>query len=258
MTKSRTWTVGTAVLVVLILLAGWFLLVTPKRSHAADLQAQATSAKAANLSTAGQIKALQAQQQKLPAAESQLSQFKVQIPANPQLPAFIRSLESAATASGVYLTSISPANPTAMTSAAAAPAPAPTASASAASGSAAATAPAAAAPQSTVVPGLNSGVYNIEAQLVVAGSYAGLEAFEHQLEGMQRSVLVHTISISSCNNGSGSSSGSGAGAGGLSCTAASVAALSDPLAMSIDARIFLDPNLGQGGGGSATGAGLGN
>ncbi len=41
MTKSRTWTVGTAVLVVLILLAGWFLLVTPKRSHAADLQAQA-------------------------------------------------------------------------------------------------------------------------------------------------------------------------------------------------------------------------
>jgi Tfp pilus assembly protein PilO len=257
MTKSRTWTVGTAVLVVLILLAGWFLLVTPKRSHAADLQTQATSAQIANASTQRQITALQAQQQKLPAAESQLSQFKVQIPANPQLPAFIRTLQSAAIASGVYLTSISPANPTAMTSTAPVAAPAPTASASSSSGTPAP----APTPQSTVVAGLNSGVYDIEAQIVVAGSYAGLEAFEHQLEGMQRSVLVHTIAITSCTNGGSGSAGSGStasgssGAGGLSCSADSVAAQSNPLAMSINARIFLDPNLGTSTGGSGTGLG---
>ncbi len=114
-----------------------------------------------------------------------------------------------------------------MTSAAAAPAPAPTASASAAPATAAATLlrPHRNRPS---CPDSTAGVYDIEAQIVVAGSYAGLEAFEHQLEGMHRSVLVHTISITSCTNGAQEvPAGSGLRrrlAGGLSCTADAVAA----------------------------------
>ena len=37
MTETRKWSAGAVVLIVAIVAAGWFLLVSPKRSDAADL-----------------------------------------------------------------------------------------------------------------------------------------------------------------------------------------------------------------------------
>ena len=60
MNSTRTWTLGTAVVAVLLLVAGWFLLVSPQRSAAADLRDQVTAQQAANDAIALKTKQLQA------------------------------------------------------------------------------------------------------------------------------------------------------------------------------------------------------
>ena len=48
MTRTRKWVSGTAVLVLLVLVAGWFLLVSPKKADAANLQASVLSQQSSN------------------------------------------------------------------------------------------------------------------------------------------------------------------------------------------------------------------
>src|SRR3982751_17471 len=93
MQKMQQWTMLTALGV---LVAGWFLLVSPQRSHAASLRAQAVSQESANASLQSQVNQLEQQKKGLPAQQRQLNKIAARVPDNPELPALIRQLSTAA------------------------------------------------------------------------------------------------------------------------------------------------------------------
>lgn len=161
-TKMRPWVAGGAAVVVLVIAAGWFLLVSPKRSEAATVRAQATTQEAANATLRGQIAQLQAQAKGLVAKQAALQAVDRRVPSQPKLPGLIRGLYAARDRTGVDLVGITPG------------------------------APAAAVP---TVPG--AAPYQvIPVALQVQGDYSQMTLFLDELETLQRLYLVKTIQVS--------------------------------------------------------------
>ncbi len=184
MTRSRTWTLGTAVVVVLVLLAGWFLLVAPTRADAAAVEEQTVNQQQANVALAAKIETLKVQAQDLPAQEAKLANFRQRIPADPQLPSFIRSLSSIADKSNVVLVSMEPQVPATLST----PAPAPTAAPDESSETSG---------EVTLNTAPASSVQFVQAQVTISGGYFNTEQFFSKLEGLKRSFLVTGFDIAS-------------------------------------------------------------
>src|SRR5205823_8545904 len=117
MEKMKQWSMLTALGVVGVLAAGWFLLVTPQHAHAKDLRTQAQAVQTTTSQLNGQIQQLKAQQTGVAAQQRTLAHIATQIPDNPALPTLIRQLSAAAHDSGVTLVSLAPSQPTAVTAA---------------------------------------------------------------------------------------------------------------------------------------------
>jgi type IV pilus assembly protein PilO len=181
MNSTRTWTLGTAVVAVLLLVAGWFLLVSPQRSAAADLRDQVTAQQAANDAIALKTKQLQAQFASLPERQAQLAEIKQQMPDNPALPSLIRDLSSYADSAGVTLDSVAPGAPTAVVAAA------PAAPAAGQPVTAPGQAPAAAS---------TDGLLSIPTTVTAVGSYSELTLYLQKLQSsMRRAFLVNTVGL---------------------------------------------------------------
>jgi Tfp pilus assembly protein PilO len=168
MTKTRQWTVFTAIAVIVVLLAGWFLLVKPQSTKASTLRSEATTQQASNALIQTQIASLQNEQAQLPEQQKELQKFATQVPADASEPAAIRQLSAAATGSGVNLVSLTPGTASAVAVAGAAP------------GSTALTAPSSSAGQLVQLP----------VTLAILGSYANVESFFLSLEKLPRALLV--------------------------------------------------------------------
>lgn len=176
---------GTAVAVVLILLAGWFLLVSPTKANATDIQEQADSQAQANAQLVSKIEQLKVQAADLPAQEAKLAKFQQKIPAQPALPSFIRSLSDISKKSGVALISLEPQTPQALS----VPVQA----------TAATTEDGAAADSGTVTLDTTppSQVQFVQTQVTIQGGYFNTEQFLTKLEGLKRSFLVTGFDITS-------------------------------------------------------------
>jgi len=173
------WYAAAAIASVLVLLAGWFLLVSPQNATAADLSTQADSQAQTNAQTEVKIAALKAQYKNLPTLQRQFAIAQTHLPPTPQLPALLRQLSAAAKSAGVTLDSVSPAAPT----------PLDTTGTNAVSSTGAA-----AAGQVNVIP----------VTITVEGPFANTRLFLADLEAMPRSVLVTGIAMT---RASGSTSG---------------------------------------------------
>ncbi len=127
LTKSQLWISGTALVCAVIVLAGWFLLIAPKRAEAADLRDQTASAVQVNDQLEVRIEQLKAQYAELPQRKAELAAIKLAMPEDAQLATLTRDLTAMATASGVTLMKIEPGvvTPMVTTVAPAATAPAP-------------------------------------------------------------------------------------------------------------------------------------
>ncbi len=186
MSKTRTWGAATAGICVLLILAAYFLLIAPKRAEAADLRDQTMAQDQANAQTTVKTQQLKAQYAQLPAKQAELAVIKQQLPDNPALPTLIRSLSAMADASGVTLTSLTPAPPVPFTGT---------------------TAPAAVvAPTAGAVVGAGSTtqLLAIATTLVITGDYASSTLFVQKLQAasgakngsaMTRAFLVQSIKI---------------------------------------------------------------
>jgi Tfp pilus assembly protein PilO len=163
------WYAAAAVASVLVLLAGWFLLVSPQNATAADLSAQAESQVQANQQTEAKIAALKAQYKNLPTLQKQLAVAQTHLPPTPQLPALLRQLSAAAKGAGVTLKSVSPGTPTPLD---ASPIPAKSGDAAAAS-------------EVNVIP----------VTIMIEGPFANVRLFLSKVESMPRSVLVTGVTI---------------------------------------------------------------
>ena len=173
MNKMRNLAAGTAVAALAILALAWFALVAPQRSHAADLKAQAATARQSSSTLQAQLEQLRAQAKLLPKQRGILDAIDKQLPSNPALPALVRSLTRAADSSGVTLVSIAPGLPTVV---AAAP-------------------PAGAAVGTTPVSTGSSQLASIALALTVEGTYFELEQFQQTLESLTRSYKATTITF---------------------------------------------------------------
>lgn len=184
MTKSRVWSLGAGLLAVLMLVASWFLLISPQRSEAASLRDQVTQQQQFNEQIKLKTQELKAQFASLPARQAQLAEIKQEMPENPALPSLVRDLSSYADDAGVTLVSVAPASPQPLTEGASSTA------------AAAATAP----------------IQQIQTTVVATGSYAELTLYLQKLQSkMRRAILVDNIQL-------GKASGDGVAKGDLQMT----------------------------------------
>jgi Tfp pilus assembly protein PilO len=184
MDKLKQYVIFTVLGCLVVLAAGWFLLVSPKRSDAAALRTQADSQTNANAQLSTQLQVLKAQAKDLPKQQAKLAAVAAKIPSNPALPALVRALTSAATSAGVELVSMTPGPPTLVAAA-----------------TAAATTPAAG---TTQTPTTTSGAVNsasagqlasIPLSLNVAGGYFQAEQFVAALENLPRSLRITSLTV---------------------------------------------------------------
>ena len=198
MDKVKQWIALTVVGCLGILAAGWFLLVSPKRSEAAEVRAEAASQEAVNAGLRTQLQVLKAQAKELPKKQADLARVAAKIPDNPSLPSLVRALTAAATSAGVELVSVTPGPPVAVAApvAAAPVAPAggktpPKAGAPAAPAAGAAPAPAAGAGAASPAGSLAT----IPVAINVVGGYFEAEQFIANLENLPRAYRVTNLAM---------------------------------------------------------------
>lgn len=205
MEKMRQWIVLTALGVVGILAAGWFLLVSPQHSHASSLRAQAVSEQQSTAGVESQVAQLKQQQKGQLAQQQRLAQIADQIPDNPQLPTLIRELSAAAHKAGVSLVSLAPSQPTAVTA--------------------------------TTTAATTSPLAQIPIAIQVTGSYFNIESFFQATRHMNRALLVTGFTLAPGSNGAGNNStGGGSGA---------AAAAPDALTAQVQGVVFESPEVTQ-------------
>jgi Tfp pilus assembly protein PilO len=155
---------------VAIVASGWFLLVSPKRGDASALRAESASAESANTELRGKLEQLKALAPELPKRQAEFAAIRRQIPDNPSLPQLIRQLNTAAKKSNTDLISVSPATPVEVVTATE-----PTATG-------------AAAPSTDKL-------MQVPLTLSLTGSYSELEDMINELEGLRRSMLVTSFTL---------------------------------------------------------------
>jgi type IV pilus assembly protein PilO len=170
MDKLKKWVALTALAVFGISAAGWFLLVSPKKSEAADLNAQAVSQDDDNDVLRNSIKTLQVQAKDLPKQRTKLAAVAAKLPADPAIPRLIRALTAASDASGVKLVSLTPGTPVPVVSG-----------------------PASAATPATA--GAAVGLTRIPIQLSVYGGYFEAQQFLAELESLPRAFRVTGVTL---------------------------------------------------------------
>jgi Tfp pilus assembly protein PilO len=184
---TKKWFIGTVLVVVFVLVAGFALLILPARQRVAALRATSIENQATAAQLANKISLLKKQSSELLAQEAKLSAVRQHLPENVNLPSIVRSLTGLAKASSVELLSISPT---------AAQAVAQTAPAPASTDSAAMAASGAKAPATNTVANPSVVLSAVPVQLTVKGDYSELRVFLNGLEALQRSFLVTSTTIS--------------------------------------------------------------
>jgi Tfp pilus assembly protein PilO len=233
MSMTRKWSLLTVVLIVGILAASWFVLVSPKRSDAADLRAQATEQLASNDALVQKLNELKAQSLDLPKQKAQLAVLGKQIPDNPALPTLIRDLTAAGKKVGVQVVSMKPGVPVAVVATAPVPVAAPattTGSTGAATGD---TSAAASGTTPKAVAPVPASLYQVPLALNITGSYFEVEQFINKLEGMQRTFLLTGFTLTP---------GAGAATTATSTTTTATGT-TDGLTLSLTGQVFLAPNV---------------
>ena len=177
MDKLKMYVAFTVLGCLMVLAAGWFLLVSPKRSQVAQLETQAAGQVSSNAILSTQLANLKAKAKDLPKQKARLAAVAAKIPDNPALPALIRALSTAADAAGVELVTVTPGPPTAVVATATGAAGAP--AAPGAPGSAAAA----------------SGLSQIPLTLNLAGGYFQVEQFVANLENLPRSMRITNLTM---------------------------------------------------------------
>jgi Tfp pilus assembly protein PilO len=184
MEKLKQWIALTLVGALGIMAVGWFLLVSPKRSEAADLRSQTASQLSANALLETQIEVLKAQATELPKEQATLADIAAKIPTGPELPTLVRALSDAAATANVQLVSITPGTPVPVVPVAPAAAPA--------NGE---TAPQPAAPATAPAAGPAGQLANVPISVSIVGDYFEVAAFVAALETLPRSFRVNDLTL---------------------------------------------------------------
>ncbi|MCW2796596.1 type 4a pilus biogenesis protein PilO [Nocardioides sp.] len=179
MPKTRIWLLLTVPAVLLVFIAGWFLVVSPKRAAADAVRVQTEDVQRNVALTQARLAELKRKAADLPAQQDALDKLEQKVPDGPQLPALQRALATSAKQSDLTLVTTAPGTPVVFT-------PAGT------------TAPSATATQKPSASGSGATadtVYTVPLSIVVTGEYGGMQRFVAKLEQLQRALLVQGFDL---------------------------------------------------------------
>jgi Tfp pilus assembly protein PilO len=169
MTKLRQLWLLTALGTLAVIVGGYFLLVSPQSTKAAELRTEAQEQLQVNAQVQSQIDQLNKQKKDLPKQQADLARFANLIPSNPAMPALIRALTDAADNAGVELVAIKPTLP----------------------GWAKGVDPASRTEVPGKVPAVDgTSLVDIPVTLEVEGLYAEMTTFFKEIEDVNRALLV--------------------------------------------------------------------
>ncbi|MGH8869295.1 MAG: hypothetical protein ACRDYU_15050 [Actinomycetes bacterium] len=222
MTQTRKWVAAAAVLSVLVLLAGWFLLVGPKQAEADAIQAQAQQQQDGVEMLRAQLEVLQGQSEGLAEQRELLTEATAALPDDPRLPDLVRSLTKIASKSDSDLVSIAPGKPVDLVAPVAPVATGTTPAPDATS----------ATPAAPGVPALKT----VPLTLEVSGEYIAVERFLHLLEQVDRPILVDGFTLSV---GGAEAAGTTAAAAPTSTATTSAETADGDVTLAITGRTFM-------------------
>jgi type IV pilus assembly protein PilO len=219
MDKTRQWSILTVVGVIGVLIAGWFLMVSPQRAHATDLRAQAEQQRQSNAQLQSKVAMLRQQAKDLPSQQARLAAIAKKIPDNPALPPLIRALSDASDTAGIELVSLAPSAPAVV----AATAPQQLATGTQATQPAQPTRGAATAPAQLA---------QIPVAIQVQGTYFNIEQFFDAVESLSRAMLVTGITMAPVP-----------GAGAVATSPGAKVVPAGTMTATITARVFMAPTV---------------
>jgi len=198
MGKAKQWIALTAVGVLAVLAASWFLLISPKRTEAADIRDLTAQQVSQNSGLQAQLVRLKQQASELPKKQAELAAVAAKIPDNPALPALVRALTKAADEAGVELVSMAPGTPTDVAVEAAVPATPVAGGATSAASSP--KAPTSRSTASTAAAASAGRLQSIALNLQVVGGYFQIEQFVDRLEALSRAFKTTTLKLAPGEN----------------------------------------------------------
>lgn len=209
--SARAWRIGGVGAAVLVLLAAWFLAISPTLSKAAALDVETAGQEQAADQLRSRISLLKKQSEELPAQEAILAEVGQRMPPTAALPTLIRNLTEVANDANVKVASVAPGRPTPVAQPVAPPPPPPSeedaesgeSNESNDSGDAAAPADESEPSGPTTTKPAGPKVESVSLSITACGSFAQLRNYLRQLESMKRVVLVSNVSIGrgSCTEG---------------------------------------------------------
>ena len=196
--KTSTWVGGAVVVALLLLVAGWFLLVSPVLASASETRSATADVESDNEVTRQRIQTLKAQFETLDESKAELAALQLQVPTTGQLSDYLRQVGEQAVAHTVWLTSVAPGAPELFAPVTGAAAPAATAPDATATGDAAADPAADAATTTAPAPAAGTtapaGMVDVPITLTAVGSYANVMAWVQSIqEQTDRLLLVTTV-----------------------------------------------------------------
>jgi len=191
--KSVPWIAGAVVVSLLLVVASWFLAISPVAAATDDAKSQNAAQTAQNEILQTKLAQLKKQALKLDAYKAQLATMQAQIPPTSAMADFQRQLAASAAASGVTIVSVTVAASTQVVPLA------PAGAAPAADTTAATDAAAAASTDGTVAapapPAGIQGFYQLPVTIEAIGPYASVQTFLGALQSdAGRTFLVTTLS----------------------------------------------------------------
>jgi len=192
--QERLWLLGGGVCAFVMVLIGYFFLISPQRDSTSSVNAQVAAARDQTSLLQNRINALAKQNQDLSRYTADLAQAQLALPSTSGLPDFLRTLQSIGNASLADVTSLTVGPPTDVTSVSGGTPPV------------AASQTATAGPATHAVPA-GPRVYALSITAQVSGSTTQLGEFLDQLQSVQpRAVLIGQITIGSGSPGATSGS----------------------------------------------------
>lgn len=184
-TGERLWWIAGGLGSFLLVLVGWFFLISPQRSHTSDVERQVGAARQQNAALQARIDSLRQQNAHLAQYQAALHKAQLALPSESGLSDFLRTLQDIGNSTGTDVQALTVGNPAPIKPTAPAVAGQPT---SAAPSSSAAPAPAPAAGAPVAAP---AGLYGLPISAQVSGPPVALGHFLEQLQSVQpRAVLI--------------------------------------------------------------------
>jgi Tfp pilus assembly protein PilO len=122
MNTNRVWIGAAALIAVVMVLGGWFIGISPKIGEITASNARVAETQALNEVHAAELTALEKQYAELDATTATLGELRLALPPGADYASFLRTIEAAATETGVELTDFTLAQPVRYSPSAAAPA----------------------------------------------------------------------------------------------------------------------------------------